>query len=256
MTLVPFAAWIAALRHDVRTQGPRNANRSRARAAAVIGGCYYSEAARRLPTVDRETAYLLTQSVQAAIIDGAVAQRAVATVTWAAGNRTQANRLTASADDWEDIRQRTAFLCRGETDAYGSWTTMQELKAMTGGKDLFELTKTQSAYRPALGARWFTDSLPNTYNFPFVRRDDDWSVPMSRTSISVCVWLVALWLAMPVPVAAYLDPGTGSMFLQGAIAVIAATLAAAGVYWRSARDFIRRITGKTSTSDSDRPGKS
>jgi hypothetical protein len=106
-----------------------------------------------LPTVDRETAYLFTQSVQSAIIDGAVAQRAVATVTWAAGNRTQANWLTASADYWEDNRRRTAFLRRGETDAYGIWTTMQELKAMTGGKDLFELTKTLSAYWPALGAR-------------------------------------------------------------------------------------------------------
>jgi hypothetical protein len=79
---------------------------------------------------------------------------------------------------------------------------------------------------------------------------------MSKTSCSVCVWLVALWLAMPEPVAAYLDPGTGSMLLQGAIAVIAATLAAAGVYWRSARNLIRRLMGKISTSESDRPGKS
>jgi len=79
--------------------------------------------------------------------------RTQAAAALTAGNRAQANRLTASADYWEDIRRRSAFLCRGETDAYGIWTAMQELKAATGGKDIFELARTLAAYWPALGSR-------------------------------------------------------------------------------------------------------
>jgi len=78
---------------------------------------------------------------------------------------------------------------------------------------------------------------------------------MSKNPCSAGLWLVALWLAMPEPVFAYLDPGTGSMFLQGLIAVIAATLAAASVYWRALRGFVRRLMGKTSPSDPDQPGR-
>ena len=79
---------------------------------------------------------------------------------------------------------------------------------------------------------------------------------MSRTSCSACLWLSVLWLARPEPIFAYLDPGTGSMFLQGLIAVIAATMAAASVYWRALRDFFRRLMGKTSPADADKPGRS
>lgn len=70
------------------------------------------------------------------------------------------------------------------------------------------------------------------------------------------IGLVTVWLAMPEPVAAYLDPGTGSMFLQGAIAVIAATVAAVGVYWRAARDLVRRIAGRVFKSHTGQPGPS
>jgi hypothetical protein len=79
---------------------------------------------------------------------------------------------------------------------------------------------------------------------------------MNRTQCSVVVWLVTLWLVAPEPVLAYLDPGTGSMLLQGLIAVIAASVAAVGMYWRVLRDFVRRLTGRTSTPNSDRPGQS
>ena len=79
---------------------------------------------------------------------------------------------------------------------------------------------------------------------------------MNRTQWSVVVWLVTLWLAAPEPVLAYLDPGTGSMLLQGLIAVIAASVAAVGMYWRVLRDFVRKLMGRASTSTSDRPGQS
>jgi len=79
---------------------------------------------------------------------------------------------------------------------------------------------------------------------------------MNRTQCSVVVWLVTLWFVAPEPVLAYLDPGTGSMLLQGLIAVIAASVAAIGMYWRILRDFFRKMMGRTSTPNSDRPGQS
>jgi hypothetical protein len=79
---------------------------------------------------------------------------------------------------------------------------------------------------------------------------------MNRTQWSVVVWLVTLGLALPEPAAAYLDPGTGSMLLQGLIAVIAASVAAVGMYWRVLRDFVRKLMGRTSTSNTDGPRES
>jgi hypothetical protein len=79
---------------------------------------------------------------------------------------------------------------------------------------------------------------------------------VKRAWLSVVVWLVTLLLALPEPVAAYLDPGAGSMLLQGLIAVVAATLAAAGAYWRTLRGVIRRMTNRQAEStphDPDRP---
>lgn len=79
---------------------------------------------------------------------------------------------------------------------------------------------------------------------------------MSKKTRSVFVWLVTLLLFVPRPAAAYLDPGTGSMFLQGLIAVIGATLATVGIYWRSTRDLIRRILRRKPDSTPDGPGQS
>ena len=53
---------------------------------------------------------------------------------------------------------------------------------------------------------------------------------MRKKAGSVFVWLAALLLFVPRPAEAYLDPGTGSMLLQGLIAVIGATLATVGIY--------------------------
>ena len=40
------------------------------------------------------------------------------------------------------------------------------------------------------------------------------------------------------PAYAYLDPGTGSMVLQGIIAAVAAGLTTAGIYWSRIKNFI------------------
>ena len=76
---------------------------------------------------------------------------------------------------------------------------------------------------------------------------------MTGVSWKVFVWTIAVSLIIPETVAAYLDPGSGSMLLQGLIAVIAAVLGAIGVYWRRLYAFIRRTTGKASASGPDGP---
>lgn len=43
---------------------------------------------------------------------------------------------------------------------------------------------------------------------------------------------------------AYLDPGTGSIILQGLIAGVAAVLAYFGLYWQKVKSIWARLTGK------------
>ena len=57
---------------------------------------------------------------------------------------------------------------------------------------------------------------------------------------NVLMLLGAFFLVFPQTAHAYLDPGTGSMILQG----IAAAAIAAGLFWRKILDKIRSILGK------------
>jgi hypothetical protein len=53
-----------------------------------------------------------------------------------------------------------------------------------------------------------------------------------------------LWLSGGVARAfAYLDPGSGSFFIQLLVAGLMGALFLAGVYWRRVRNFFRRLTG-------------
>jgi len=79
---------------------------------------------------------------------------------------------------------------------------------------------------------------------------------MRKKAGSVFVWLAALLLFVPRPAEAYLDPGTGSMLLQGLIAVIGATLATVGIYWRTTRDLFRRLLRRKPDSTPDDPAAS
>lgn len=80
--------------------------------------------------------------------------------------------------------------------------------------------------------------------------------PMRKKTGAVFVWLATFLLFVPRPAAAYLDPGTGSMFLQGLIAVIGATLATVGIYWRATRDLLRRLLRRKPDSTPDGPARS
>lgn len=63
--------------------------------------------------------------------------------------------------------------------------------------------------------------------------------PLSPASRSGATAFVALLLVTP-PAQAYLDPGTGSILLQGLIAAVAAVLTWAGFYWQKLKSFFRR----------------
>ena len=47
-------------------------------------------------------------------------------------------------------------------------------------------------------------------------------------------------LAYVGPANAYLDPGTGSMILQGIIGVVAAAAAVTGIYWQKVKSFFNK----------------
>lgn len=66
------------------------------------------------------------------------------------------------------------------------------------------------------------------------------------------------WLT---PAHAYLDPGTGSILLQGLLAAIASVTVIVGVYWTRVRIFFSTLFGKkqnpeekSETFESDEPG--
>lgn len=46
------------------------------------------------------------------------------------------------------------------------------------------------------------------------------------------------------PALAYLDPGTGSIIVQGIIAGVAAALAAGGIFWQRIKNAFRSLLGK------------
>ena len=53
-----------------------------------------------------------------------------------------------------------------------------------------------------------------------------------------------LFFASTSPAHAYLDPGTGSILLQGLIAGITAAATAVTLYWRKIKDFFRKSDKK------------
>jgi hypothetical protein len=73
----------------------------------------------------------------------------------------------------------------------------------------------------------------------------------SNAGFLACVALT-LGLGSISPAAhAYIDPGTGSILLQGLIATFAAAAAAAGVYWERIKNFFMRRGRETPTDDED-----
>lgn len=76
---------------------------------------------------------------------------------------------------------------------------------------------------------------------------------MNRTQfLSVLVFLGAT-LAYAAPAYAYLDPGTGSIILQGLIASVAGLMVVGRLYWQRVRQFFSNLTsgGRNKISDGE-----
>lgn len=65
--------------------------------------------------------------------------------------------------------------------------------------------------------------------------------------------LSALLIGAPTPAFAYLDPGTGSMIIQGIIGAIAGLMVAGKLYWGKLTAFFSSL--KKSDTDDDKNSK-
>jgi hypothetical protein len=65
------------------------------------------------------------------------------------------------------------------------------------------------------------------------------------------VGAMALLMATPWPAHAYLDPGTGSLILQGIIGTVAGALVALRLYWKRIKVFFAAKSAVKSLEDSD-----
>ena len=70
---------------------------------------------------------------------------------------------------------------------------------------------------------------------------------MSRKPITSIILLLGASLTYAAPAFAYLDPGTGSIILQGIIATVAGMLVAGRLYWERVKQFFARIVSGNET---------
>lgn len=71
-----------------------------------------------------------------------------------------------------------------------------------------------------------------------------------RTDLRVAfVHAVVLLLATSAPAHAYLDPGTGSMILQGLLAGIAGALVVGKLYWLRLKQFFSSLFARQSAAE-------
>ena len=73
--------------------------------------------------------------------------------------------------------------------------------------------------------------------------------------IAACLGMMAMALSLySQPAAAYLDPGTGSVLLQGLIGAVAALALTLKLYWHRLIGLFRRETDKSKLEKSDKNG--
>jgi hypothetical protein len=95
--------------------------------------------------------------------------------------------------------------------------------------------------------RWRTIDLLSSAS----ARTGEGEVPFVSCRICAAVGcLVALGVISPGPASAYIDPGAGSFALQVIIAFLVGALFALKVYWNKLKEFIKRLRGRESHSDS------
>lgn len=72
-------------------------------------------------------------------------------------------------------------------------------------------------------------------------------------AITRVIAVTALLAVTTVNALAYLDPGTGSIILQGLIAAFAAVAVTARIYWRKITNFLRDPLSRRREQDEDEP---
>lgn len=65
------------------------------------------------------------------------------------------------------------------------------------------------------------------------------------------LWLILGLTSYSSPVLAYLDPGTGSILIQGLIGGFAATIAFGSIYWQKVKAFFSKDISNKDNSDKD-----
>lgn len=74
---------------------------------------------------------------------------------------------------------------------------------------------------------------------------------MNRNTIMLQIVLFTGLLTYSITSHAYLDPGTGSLILQGLLAAIAGALVTANIYWLKIKDYWQRLTNRINSSDDE-----
>lgn len=85
-------------------------------------------------------------------------------------------------------------------------------------------------------------------NFPGSGRGPDARTRRSQQAAGACLTALVGVVYMS-PAYAYLDPGTGSIILQGLLASIAATMTIAGMYWQRIKSFLSSIFSPKKSTD-------
>jgi hypothetical protein len=67
---------------------------------------------------------------------------------------------------------------------------------------------------------------------------------MKKSCTYFAILFTAIFLSTPVNLYAYIDPGSGSYFIQIAIAGILGGIYAAKVYWKKIKSFLKKICQK------------
>ena len=73
--------------------------------------------------------------------------------------------------------------------------------------------------------------------------------PQSRGIILLKIILTMAGIMFPISAFAYLDPGTGSIILQGLIAALAATAVVMRTYWYKIKGFFGKSESKSLTEE-------
>ena len=74
---------------------------------------------------------------------------------------------------------------------------------------------------------------------------------MQQKMMVTLLGAVASLLLFIEPAYAYLDPGTGSILLQGLIAAIAGVMVTGGVFWSRIKDMFSRKKGKNNQQQNE-----